>query len=400
MTIDDLTTPLTLDQAKATIYAVLVQLGVPTTGWAAGAVVRTIVSLVAVLLVAASVLIVSIAKGGLREKATGDWQTLHAQDVYGITRISATFASGTATLQNVAGGVYNPAAGDTIIQDTATGKTFRNSAAYSLAAGTIGSPSTVVIDVVAIEAGSPSNVAASCGTLVLATPLSGVSVSDNTAIVGVDEETDSQLQIREDESLDALSPFGPAGAYLAAAKTAVRADGTNVGVTRAIVSAPSSTGVVTVTVASAAGAVSGTVGTPGTDLDYVNIKIQELATPAGITVTVQSATAKTITGTYEMWVYTTDSRTTVQQEAAITAAWTAWMATRPIGGDTGGYVYHGAIRSLLMNALAIFNGTTWANYAYNCAVTVPASDTPIGAAEVPVAGTLTCTAIHQVTPPW
>lgn len=392
MTLDDLTTPLTLDDAKATIYNVLVQLGVPTTGWAVGAVVRCIVALVAVLMVAASVIIVAIAKGGLREQATGDWLTLHSQDVYGVTRIPATFATGTVTLTNSGGGVFSPAAGDIVVQCTATGKNYRNEDAFSL-----GASSSVTIDVVAIEAGTGSNAAAST-PMTLVTAMIGVTVTDNTAIVGQDEETDPQLRIRDDESLDALSPFGPAGAYLAAAKTATRADGTNVGVTRAIVSDPSSTGEVTVTVASASGAISA-VGSPS-DLDLVGTAIQENAVPAGPTVTVVSATTKTIAATYEAWIYTTDSRTTTQQEAAVAAAWTPWMAERPIGGDSGGYVYQDSIRSLIQNSLAVFVGTGWANYCYRCEVTLPAADVAIGAAEVPVEGTLTCTAIHQVKPPW
>lgn len=390
MTLDDLLTPLTLEESRATIYEVLVQLGVPTTGWRSGAVVRTIVSLVAVIAVAASVVIVAIAKGGLRSEATGSWLTLHSQDTYGVSRIEASFATGTVTLTNVGGGVYNPAAGDVIIQQDTSLKTYRNAASFSLSAGSIGSPTSVIIDVIAIEAGSASNSVAGAA-MTLVTPLSGVTVTNSTAIIGNDEETDSQLAARDDESLDALSPNGPAGAYLALAKTAVRVDGSNVGVTRVKVSPPSMVGEVTVTVAGDSGPISA-VGSPS-DLDLVNDRIQGVTgpgcVPAGVTETTVSATAKTIAYTYELWVYTTDGRTASEIETAVAAIVLAWMRTLPIAGDSGGYVYTPALRAKIMSV---------SPYAYNCALTVPAADVAIGASEVPVAGTATCTAVHMVTP--
>lgn len=392
MTLDDLVTPLTLDEAKETLYDVLVQLGVPTTGWAVGGVVRTVVAMVAIIAVAASVVIVAIAKGGFRETATGAWQTLHARDTYGVTRIEASFATGTVTLSNVGGGVYNPAAGDVIVQCDSSQKTYRNAEAFSLAAGSIGTPTVVTIDVIAVEAGSASNIAASVA-MSMVTTMSGVTVTDNSAIVGVDEETDPALSAREDESLDALSDNGPSGAYLALAKRATRADGSNIGVTRAKVSAPSAVGEVTVTVASAVGAVTGHVGHVGDDLDFVNQTIQGVippgCVPAGVTVTVASATAKTIAYTYELWVYTTDGRTAAEIETAVGARVLAWMATRNIGGDSGGYVYLSALRAVIMGVSA---------YSYDCALTVPGANVPIAATEVPVAGAPTCTDVHMVTP--
>lgn len=383
--LDDLVTPMTYEEAKATMYAILEHLGTPTTGWRSGAVVRVIVALVSAIAVAFSIIIVGIAKGILRETATGDWQTLHAQDTYGVTRRAETFGTGTVTLTNIAGGVYDPAPGDTIIQYTATGKTYRNVATYHLASGTPGTPSTVTFDVIAIESGMASNADPNV-PMTLVTTMSGVTVTANSAIVGVDKETDDELRAREGESLDALSPNGPAGAYLAMAKTATRSDGSNVGVTRAIVSAPSATGEVTVTVATASGAVG------SSDLDLVDDRIHGVTgpgcVPLGVTATVVSAVAHPINVTADLYVYTTDGRTKAEIEAAAAVSITAWMPTRPISGDSGGKVYQSAIRSKLMSVSV---------YCYECSMTLPAADVVIAAGEVPTMGTPVITA-HLVSP--
>lgn len=383
VTIEQLLTPLTVAEARETTYAILVQLGVPTTGWRAGAVVRFIVSLVAISMVALSRIIVAIGKSGLLEKAESDWLTLHSRDTYGVERIGERFATGSVTLSNVAGGVYNPAADDIIIQYG--DKTYRL-AAFALGAGTVLLPTTVDVAVTAWEAGSASNVPANA-TFTFVTPLAGVSVTASTAIVGVDAETDAALRERDGDSLDALSPNGPAGAYLAVAKTATRADGSNVGVTRAKVSPPSAVGVVTVTVASASGAVT------APDLVFVDNAIQGVdalggCVPAGVTATVASAAAHAIAIAVDLYVYTTDGRTQGEIETAAEAILSAWVPTRDIGGDKGGKVYLSAIRAKAMSV---------SPHCYQGVVTLPLADESIAANEVPTAGSVVVTA-HLETP--
>lgn len=387
VTVEQLLTPLTVAEARETTYAILVQLGVPTTGWRAGAVVRFIVALVAILMVALSRLIVMIGKSGLLEKAESDWLTLHSKDTYGVERIGERFATGSVTLSNVAGGVYNPAADDIIIQYG--DKTYRL-AAFALGAGTVLLPTTVDVAVTAWEAGSASNVPPNAA-FTFVTPLSGVTVSESTAIVGVDAETDDGLRTRDGESLDALSPNGPAGAYLAVAKTATRADGSNVGVTRAKVSPPSSIGVVTVTVASASGAVSD-LGSPS-DLDRVDAAIQGVdgvggCVPHGVTASVESAVAHPIGIAVDLYVYTTDGRTAAEIKTAAEAILSAWTPTRDIGGDKGGKVYLSAIRS---NAMSV------SRYCYQGVVTLPLADETIAANEVPTVGSVAVT-VHLESP--
>lgn len=377
--LSDLVQELTIAQARASVYAALVSLGVPTTSWRPNAVVRVLVEVLAILLCGISVVIVQLTKMGFREYATGTFETARAKGFYGIDRLIATYGTGTITLTNAGGGVYVVDAGDLIVQLVSSGKTYTNSATFTLSGLT-----SLVVNVIALEAGTASNAGASV-PMVLVTPLTGVTVTANTAIVGRDEETDDELKAREDASIDALSPNGPAGAYLAAASAAVRGDGTSIGVTRVAVSAPSSVGVVTATVASAAGAITGTVGTPGDDIDCVNRAIQGTdgggCVPLGVTCTVQSASALAVPITYHLYVYTTDGRSTTEIEDAVEVLLDAWFALRPIGGD-GGYVYAAAVRSVIMSV---------SSYAYNCTLTLPSGDTTVTATQIPTVGTITPT---------
>src|SRR5687767_5936032 len=107
ITIESLTTPVTKDEAKEAIYEALATVGVNTTTWKPGAVVRTLVAIVAILFAACTNLIAEIAKSGFLELTSGSWLTLVARYVYGVTRLEATFGTGTLTLINSGGGVYD-----------------------------------------------------------------------------------------------------------------------------------------------------------------------------------------------------------------------------------------------------------------------------------------------------
>lgn len=377
LSIEDLVTPITLEEARASVYNVLVALGVPTTAWYALAVVKVVVEVVAIILYGVGTVVALIARARFREYATGDWLTICARQTYGVDRLAATQAAGLLTLVNSGANVYSLDPGDLIVAHSVTGKTYTNTEAISIPAAT----TVTGVAIVAVELGSASSAAA--GTItVFVTPLLGVTCTNPAALVGTDEETDEQLRARCDASIDALSPNGPAGAYLAAAMTAVRADGTNVGVTRCAVSAPSSIGELTVTVASATGALT------GGDLTYVNTAIQTQAVPLGVTATVANSVDHPIDVTADLYVYTTDGRTQTEIEDAAEALLVAWMPTKPISGDSGGKIYQAAIRAILMSV---------STHCYNGTVTLPAADVTIAAGEVPTLGTPTIIA-HMVTP--
>src|SRR3989304_1758463 len=85
-TLAELTTPLTVDEIKTAIYAALAPNGAATTTWKPGAVVRTIITGVAIVLAGFSRLQAAIAKSGFLGLAEGDWLTLVAFYVYDVTR--------------------------------------------------------------------------------------------------------------------------------------------------------------------------------------------------------------------------------------------------------------------------------------------------------------------------
>ena len=379
VTLTDLLTAPTVEESKASIYAVLAALGVPTTAWKPKGVVRPIIYVVAALVTAVTVIVALVARSGFRLLATGDWKTLTCSEVYGVDRIAATFASGNVVLTNGGGGVFNVDVGDFTVQNGSTLATFHNTTAFTLAAG-----GTATVPVIADVAGISGTSAANAVTTIV-TAMLGVTCTNAVAFVGTDEETDAELDLRTDGTLDAISPNGAAGAYLAVARTATLTDGTLVGVTRVKTNNASSTGAVVVTCATASGALTSPelTAVQGAILTGPNSPV-----PLGIaSCTVQSATGVTLAVTGDVYVYTTDGRDVTALETAASAALDAWIAARPIGGD-GGYVYHDALEAAVKSISA---------YAYRAVVSTPAGDTALSATQVAVAGSHTITA-HLVAP--
>jgi phage-related baseplate assembly protein len=384
----ELTTPLTVDEVKTSIYNVLAAVGVPTTSWKPGAVVRTIITATAVMVSALSELMANIAKSGFLELAEGDWLTLTARYVFGVERIEATFASGEITLTNSGGGLYNFDPGDLVVLYSAssTKPTYHNTTTF-----TLNPSSSITVPVEAIETGAAST--APPGAIdTLVTTLVGVTVTNANPVIGLDAETDPALRTRCLEKLSALSPNGPAGAYEFFAKTAKRQNGETIGVTRVRVTPNSTTAHVTVTVAGPSGGISGTAGDPSTDLGAINLAIQTNVVPDGVTATVQSATPLSVDVTYTAWVYSTISLTSLEIQNLIAAKLTSFMSTQPVGGNiippAAGMVFRDAIVAAIAATRAeIFHVT----------VAVPAADVAVADTEVPVLGTVTPT-INLVAP--
>ncbi len=400
MTLDELTEPLTVDEVKAAIYAALASQGVTTTGWKAGAVVRTIIAGLAIVLAAYSRLQASIAKSGFLELAEKDWLTLVALHVYGVTRDPGSFATGVVRLTNNGGGVFSGVAGDVVLAHEDTGKTYRNIEPYALGAGP-GTFTDVIFE--AVELGTDSNALPNKLTAFV-TPLLGVTADNAGALIGTDEETDPALRIRCREKLGSLSPMGPLDAYAYAAKTAKTTDGTSAGVTR-VRSTADGVGGVAVVVGSASGPVTGSVGDPTTALGAVDAAIQALAAPLGITATVTSAVALEIDVTYELWVSDTIGLTDSEIEAEVEEALELFMSTQAIGGEiispATGKVYGSAI-GLAIGATKLGGDTDdaarLADETVKLLITVPGGDTSVALTEAPVIGVVTAT-IHQIASP-
>jgi len=388
LSLEQLTTPLTVDEAKASIYGVLAAVGVRTSTWKPGAVVRTIIAACSIIFASFSELMALIAKSGFLELAEGEWLAVVAKYVFGVDKEYATFAPGEVVITNTAGGVFDPDDGDVIVKNTATGKTYRTVGAFHLSAG----PGTsVTVGIVATEAGSASSSGA--GAIDdFETPMVGCVVTNLHDVVGLDDQSDPDLRTVCLEKRSALSPNGPRDAYAYFAKKAIRVNGTPVGVTRVRVSPSSSTGLVTVTVATPSGAVSGTAGDPSTDLGAIDRAIKLNAVPDGVTEVTQSATPHTIAITYEIWAYASVNLTDVQIQALVEGRLRAFITTQPVGGNVigadPGKVFVDAIRTTI--------GASRPEI-FHVVVSLPAADEVISAAEVPMLGSVVPTAIHRVS---
>lgn len=362
--LEDLTKPVTVDEAKATIYAVLAQLGCPTTGWAVGGVVRAIVATVAIIVAAFSRVIAELVRGGFLSMARKNWLTLHAKEVYFVDRTPATFASGQLKITKTGGSIYPLGIGDLIVRN-AKNKTFRNTEAIKLEAG----DHTYYVGIQATEAGSASTSAA--GTITsLVTSMLNVSVTNESAIVGTEEESDDSLRFRCSGKIDAMSPAGAREAYEYAAKSCGQ------GVTRTKVYGQD--GLVVVLVASDSGSLTSSA------LAAVDAEIQSKVVPLGVTASVINVVNKEIAVQSVVRVYRACSLSETSLKDAIVKALDQWISGCRIGGDEG--LIH---LEMLQHIVAAVDSSI-----FHVALSSPSGDVIIQANEAPVAGA------HVITVEW
>lgn len=381
MTLDELTTPITADQWKASIYDVMYRVGLNTTTWKPGAVVRTIVTATAIMLASLSKLIALIAGSGFLDLSTGPWLTLLARYQYGVERQPATFATGQVTITNSGGGIYEYDPGDLVFINATTRKTYRNTGSVS-----IGSLATVTIGIQAIEAGTGST--AQPGAINLfETPELGLSVTNAYPVVGIDEETDAALRVRCVEKLYTLAVGGAREAYSYWAKTTTRIDGSRTGVSRTRISDGSTVGHVTVTIATSTGAAT------AEDLARVDSELRRIVLPAGATLTTQNASALPIAVACEVWV-SAPTMTQAEVNAAITSSVVTFLYSVPIGGKPlvhggQGYVFRDMLEAAIVNTPDI--------NVVHVTIATPSDSVAVGDTQVPVLnGSVTLTGFHQV----
>lgn len=373
--IDDLTRPITRAEAYATILDLLASAGVPTTSWHVGAVVRTMATVAAALFAAITSVAAVIHRGTFLDLAEGVWLTLLARLVYNVTRIDATFATGSVTLNNTGGAVFNNVPiGDLIVRNPTTNKLYRNSAVFSLAGNQLG----LSVPIEAIEAGSASTSLANTITAFVTT-FAGVTCTNPLALVGVDAETDPALRQRCRDSLGASSPNGPTAAFEFYAKSTKRTDGTTVDVNRVKVIS-SATGLTTVIVADADGPVA------GPDVTLISQYLAKMLMRTGDTILVISATAATIApvGTITVDAACTKTDQEIEDDASTKLA--AYFQTVPIGGfqkvPPNGFVYLDALESQVLQATA---------ETIDVDLSSPAGDTALTSTQVPALGVATWT---------
>lgn len=379
--------PMTSAQIWASILSIAETIELDVTSWKELDPSRTLLHLSGDLFAERQAIELEAIKGGFLDDAEGIWLDLLVGENYcdadgsPIVRIPATFTSGEVTLTNAGGGSYAYAAGEVTFQNSATGKTYRNTEAIAL--GPLG---TQDVDILADEAGSGSSSGATDIDTIVDSAMIGVTCSNASALVGVDAESDDDLKERARDSLGALSPNGPKAAYEFVCKSATRPDGSAVAINR--VRAWSTAGTVSVVVASPTGAP--TVA----DVGYCEDAVQAQCVPLGVPCNaVTGATEVAVPITATVYIPDDTADTDGEIEAAIEAALVAYGITYPIGGRTtvpggAGFLFASLLRGKVSSAnAAIFSVT----------LTLPAADVPLADNEVAVFGapTLTITRVAQ-----
>ena len=386
--LSDFTTPYTSAQVQAQIYTGIAAQGVSTTSWKPGAVTRTIISVVSVVIAAFSTLIGLIASGGFLDLSVGSWLTLKALYDYGVDRttgaLAGSFATGNILASNSTAGIYTGNPGDLVVLNPTTGQQYRNTASFMIGAFA----ANVSIPVSCTILGSVGS--SGPGTITtLVTVYSGVTVTNAVALTGTDATQDAPLRVLCRQKLGALSPNGAFDAYGYTAKNATRlADGTAIGVTR-VHTIPDGIGGVDCYIATASGAIPGAVGNTATDLGQVDALLQKAVVPLAVTLRSWSATTVAIAVTCDLWVRNTSGMTDAQIQAAVSTAIQNYFASVPIGGEqfTGsGFVYASAITAAIASVLPTLT--------VRVTLTLPAADVALTATQVPVLGAYTCN-MHQ-----
>ncbi len=370
--ITDLFTASTRDEIMGEILTIASDVGLAITAWQSGQPSRTIFAILSQKIADTTLANAEVIKGGYLDSATGAWLTLLAQCLYKVTRLPAQYATGNSLeITNSSTANVEYLAGEMIVAHEITGATYRNTADLVLAPGVTSS-----IVILADVAGVASNAAAGKVT-VIANP--DLAVTNLEAILGSDAETDDELRERCRNKLDALSPNGPRDVYSFIAKTP-EYSATSVPITRVSPVTDPTTGVITVYLATAAGAPS------GGDVAIVDTAFDLWATPLCTTAVAAAASALSVPVTYQVWIKGT-VLTSSQIEDAIADALDVYFKTIPIGGDivdpdVTGYVRTGLLELVIGKAVAGI---------VKVAIAAPTGDVTLTAGQVPTLGTVTPT---------
>jgi hypothetical protein len=349
ISIEELVAPQSADEVFETFLTELETLGVPAKSWRKGGVARTILRVVAKTYSGFTELMADAISAGFLETATGSWLTVLAKQVFNVERQEATFATGELLFTNTGGGIYSFNEDEVRALWEDEGKAYANAESF-----TLNPAESKLIAVRAVEVGSASSAPPNTITE-LETFILGVTVTNPEAVVGNDAETDEELRTACRNKLAALSVRGPRDAYAFAVREAKRPDGSSVDINRQQVSPSSSTGTVTVYVASPSGAPS------PTDIQYVEESIEAIARPDSVTVTVLAATEVPLTRTVTVWARRTSGVSAESIKTAVEKALIDEIKVYPIGGipkppSSQGYLYEDFLAGVVKGAhLSIYD---------------------------------------------
>ena len=137
--------------------------------------------------------IAKMVKGGFLGLAEGDWLTLLLRYNFAVERVTGTYASCTVRLTNSSTATIGAiAVGAVTVRNPTTGATYRNTTS-----GTLGPGPAATLDLTFMAEVAGSGGTAGIGDInQLVNAISGVTVSNTTAAVGTDEESDTDAALR------------------------------------------------------------------------------------------------------------------------------------------------------------------------------------------------------------
>jgi hypothetical protein len=465
LTLAQLITSTTKEEFYARALSIATTLGLPVTSWAAGDPTRSDYHVLSEEMETKDTIIANYVRAGFLDLAKditdsagvydSTWLKAKAYQDYGYEATEATFATATVQFSNTGGGVYEWDAGDVVVKNSTTGKTYHTSEGGTLVAGPVSCTFTDAGDTVDATAHGLSN----GDTVIFKTIVTTTGIVVDTVYYVVNKNVnDFQVAATQGGAALPLTTNG-SGTYGSKLELDIVADeagsdsSASVGeidtmvTTFLEVTCSNTTAAVGLDEESAESIVEGCrdklaslspngpadaydyvaknstlTGTTGitrsrtdadsstgevvlyvagpsgavsaADLALVATAIALWATPLCITATATNTTNLAVAITYTVWIYNSVGLTQAQVEEGIEAALDTMFATRPIGGDVvsgSGRLSHSLIEATIRGA--------YPDDIFDVQVTTPAGDTAISLWQVATKGAITVTAINFVDVP-
>lgn len=336
---------------------------------------------VPVVVQAATAVHTEAIRGGLLDFARGIWLDAVCENLYDVERIGETFATVPITLTNTGPGNYPFAAEEVQVGNGVA--VYKNLVPFTLPPG----PSSITTDFICTTIGSAGNADANTITEMV-TLFDGVTCNNATVARGTDREEDEALRARARANRGALSIAGGPDAYRAVAISALREDGTAIGITRVqVVEHEPALGDVVVYIADADGAPA------GADVTRVDELIRAQVVPSGVNyIDTFAATPITVAVEYQAIARASDGLTEAEIEALVADALAELFSTYPIGGyitpssTPDGLVFRTEILSVISQAQATPDDP---RPIVDVTLVAPAANVTLSPGEVPVLGGIT-----------
>jgi hypothetical protein len=325
LTLAQLRTIITRDDALADIIVDLQSLGFHSTSWQSGSGQRTMPTAMAQTYATMTNSVDALSRHAFNDTSEGDALTAFSASHYDNDRTAATATVGSIVLT---GGAVGPphvvAVGDVVCAD-ATGRTFRNTTG-----GTVPVSGTVTLTFQAEVTGTDGNVANATITT-MQTPLAGVTCNNPDpgtgswiTSLGTDAESDTTLRARNTAKWGIVSVSDPADRYEYFIRTAVS------GAVRVEVddANPDGPGTLRAYIASATGV------SPGADVTATQTELERIKNPTAVVSSPSGAyAADAQPQAFEYTAYVLTASNTTATQTAIETALRGYVNGLPIGGD-------------------------------------------------------------------